>query len=66
MTSINGGLKIGRHTLANRAILAPMTGVSDLPFRTLAHELGAGLVVSEMVASEEIVRGRAAEKIDII
>jgi nifR3 family TIM-barrel protein len=59
MTSINGGLKIGRHTLANRAILAPMTGVSDLPFRTLAHELGAGLVVSEMVASEEIVRGRA-------
>ena len=36
-----------------------MSGVSDLPFRRLAHRLGAGLVVSEMVASEELVRQRA-------
>jgi nifR3 family TIM-barrel protein len=36
-----------------------MSGVSDLPFRTLAHELGAGLVVSEMVASRELVKARA-------
>ncbi|KUO55224.1 MAG: hypothetical protein APF80_11535 [Alphaproteobacteria bacterium BRH_c36] len=35
-----------------------MSGVSDLPFRTLASELGAGLVVSEMVASEELVARR--------
>ena len=35
-----------------------MSGVSDEPFRALAHELGAGLVVSEMVASEELVRSR--------
>lgn len=59
MTSIKGGLIIGRHTVANRVLLAPMTGVTDLPFRNLAHALGAGLVVSEMVASEELVRGRA-------
>ena len=36
-----------------------MTGVSDLPFRRLAHALGAGLVVSEMVASAELVQNRA-------
>jgi len=36
-----------------------MTGVSDLPFRRLAHQYGAGLVVSEMVASAELVRNRA-------
>jgi nifR3 family TIM-barrel protein len=35
-----------------------MSGVSDLPFRRLARRLGAGLVVSEMVASEELVRER--------
>jgi nifR3 family TIM-barrel protein len=35
-----------------------MSGVSDLPFRRLAHRLGAGLVVSEMVASEELVGAR--------
>lgn len=39
--------------------LAPMSGVSDLPFRRLAHRLGATFVVSEMIASEELVRARA-------
>ena len=53
------GVAIGRHTLRNSTVLAPMTGVSDLPFRRLAHELGAGMVVSEMVASRELVRERA-------
>ena len=38
--------------------LAPMSGVSDLPFRRLAHRLGASLVVSEMIASEELVKSR--------
>jgi len=52
-------LKIGRLSVSNNAFLAPMTGVSDLPFRRLAHRLGAGLVVSEMVACEELVRQRA-------
>lgn len=38
--------------------LAPMSGISDLPFRTLSHKLGATLVVSEMIASEELARER--------
>lgn len=56
---MTGAINIGRHALRNAAVLAPMTGVSDLPFRRLAHELGAGLVVSEMVASRELVNARA-------
>ena len=51
-------LKIGDIALANPVVLAPMSGVSDLPFRRLAHRFGAGLVVSEMIASEELVRDR--------
>lgn len=39
--------------------LAPMSGVTDLPFRRLAYKLGAPLVVSEMIASEELVKQRA-------
>jgi tRNA-dihydrouridine synthase B len=39
--------------------LAPMSGVTDLPFRVLAHRLGAPIVVSEMIASEELVKSRA-------
>ncbi|CUA99473.1 tRNA dihydrouridine synthase DusB [Pannonibacter indicus] len=54
-----GLLKIGPHVLANRAFLAPMSGVSDLPFRKLAARFGAGLVVSEMVACEQLVEGDA-------
>ena len=38
--------------------MAPMSGVSDLPFRRLAHAFGAGLVVSEMVASRELMTER--------
>jgi len=41
-------------------ILAPMSGVTDLPFRTLARELGASLVVSEMIASWAMVRENQA------
>ena len=51
-------LKIGDITLPHGALLAPMSGVTDLPFRRLVHDLGAGLVVSEMVASRELVAGR--------
>lgn len=58
-TTQRAELQIGRHRLPNSVLLAPMTGVSDLPFRQLAHQLGAGLVVSEMVASAELVRQRA-------
>ena len=51
-------LRIGGVSLANRAVLAPMSGITDAPFRRLAAELGAGLVVSEMTASDDLVRGR--------
>ena len=52
---------IGNHPLPNPVLLAPMSGVSDLPFRTLAHSLGAGLVVSEMIASEALAKDRPEE-----
>ena len=51
-------LKIGDITLANPVLLAPMSGVTDAPFRRLAATLGAGLVVSEMTASNDLVNGR--------
>src|ERR1700689_4978368 len=41
-------------------ILAPMSGVTDLPFRRLAKQLGAGMVVSEMIASWAMIRENAA------
>ncbi len=45
-------------SLAPPAFLAPMAGITDLPFRRLARRFGAGLVVSEMVASQEMVQAR--------
>lgn len=50
------GISIGALTLDDPVILAPMSGVSDLPFRRLVKRLGAGLVVSEMIASEAMIR----------
>ena len=52
------GISIGPIRTRNRVFLAPMSGVTDEPFRLIAHGLGAGLVVSEMVASEELARER--------
>ena len=46
------GLNVGGVMVPNRAFLAPMSGVTDLPFRRLAARYGAGMVVSEMVACE--------------
>jgi tRNA-dihydrouridine synthase B len=58
-TTMSGGpLQIGPLAVANRVILAPMSGVTDAPFRRLVARLGAGLVVSEMVASSALVEGR--------
>jgi tRNA-dihydrouridine synthase B len=56
-------LKIGDITLANRVLLAPMSGVTDMPFRRLAAALGAGLVVSEMTASDDLVNGRPMSRL---
>ncbi len=52
------GIVIDRVKLRNRVLLAPMSGVTDEPFRNIAASHGAGLVVSEMVASEELVKAR--------
>lgn len=46
---------IGAVAVRNRCVLAPMSGVTDLPFRRLAWRFGAGLVVTEMIASRELV-----------
>lgn len=51
-------LRIGGIEIANRVVLAPMSGITDAPFRRLTAELGAGLVVSEMTASDDLVNGR--------
>ena len=44
-------MKIGPHSLKNNLVLAPMAGVTDKPFRQLCRELGAGLLMSEMISS---------------
>lgn len=48
-------LKIGSVTLPNNLILAPMAGVTDLPFRLLCREQGAGLLCMEMVSAKAIL-----------
>src|ERR1700756_5221771 len=50
------GISVGSLMLEHPVILAPMSGVSDLPFLRLVKPLGAGLVVSEMIASEAMIR----------
>ncbi|MFL5259559.1 MAG: tRNA dihydrouridine synthase DusB [Hyphomicrobiales bacterium] len=52
-------ISIGSVRLRNRVLLAPMSGVSDAPFREVAHAYGAGLVVSEMVASRDLAAWRS-------
>ena len=50
-------IELGGHVrIATPVILAPMSGVTDLPFRRLAKQLGAGMVVSEMIASWAMIR----------
>jgi tRNA-dihydrouridine synthase B len=49
-------IKIGPIEVASPVILAPMTGVTDLPFRRIVKRYGAGLTVSEMIASQAMVR----------
>jgi tRNA-dihydrouridine synthase B len=49
-------LCLGPMTIDPPVLLAPLAGITDLPFRRIVAQFGAGLVVSEMVASEEVVR----------
>src|SRR6201998_1932651 len=69
-TSVNGpdapsakSLNIGGIKLANRVLLAPMSGITDAPFRRRAARLGAGLVVSEMTASDDLAQGRPISRL---
>lgn len=48
-------LRIGNTVLENNVILAPMAGVTDLPFRVLCREQGAGCVVTEMVSAKAVL-----------
>ncbi|WP_354061590.1 tRNA dihydrouridine synthase DusB [Devosia sp. 2618] len=50
-------LSIGSHLVQNNAFLAPMAGITDRPFRKLAERFGAGMVVSEMIASNALAVG---------
>ena len=47
-------LKIGNVELENNIVLAPMAGVTDLPFRILCRELGAGMVCMEMISAKAL------------
>ena len=50
-------MQIGSHKLRNNLIVAPMAGVTDRPFRMLCKRMGAGMAVSEMVASNSLLYG---------
>ncbi len=52
-------MRIGPYSLRNNLFLAPMAGVTDRPFRVLCRRLGAGMAVSEMVASNSLLYGSA-------
>nr|WP_256515476.1 tRNA dihydrouridine synthase DusB [Alsobacter ponti] len=52
-------MSVGPVPLDGRAILAPMSGITDAGLRRIARRFGASLVVSEMVASDELARGKA-------
>jgi tRNA-dihydrouridine synthase B len=56
-------LSIGAVTVPNRVFLAPMSGISDRPFRALAMEFGAGLVFSEMTAGDKLATGDAEARL---
>ncbi len=48
-------IRIGNIELENNVLLAPLSGVSDLPFRRMVKNFGAGLVISEMIASRAMI-----------
>ena len=52
-------LSIGGQILASRVLLAPMSGITDVAMRRIARRFGAGMVVSEMVASDDFAQGGA-------
>jgi nifR3 family TIM-barrel protein len=59
-------VKIGDLVLPNRVALAPMSGVTDAPFRRLVARLGAGLVISEMTACAKLIEGRRDARLRVV
>jgi tRNA-dihydrouridine synthase B len=55
-------MRIGPYALKNNLVLAPMAGITDRPFRQLCKEMGAGMAVSEMVASNSLLWGSEKTK----
>jgi tRNA-dihydrouridine synthase B len=55
---MSSAIQVGRATVGGRVWLAPMTGISDLPFRRAAGRLGAAYIATEMVAGAELAKGR--------
>jgi tRNA-dihydrouridine synthase B len=55
-------MRIGPHQLRNNLVVAPMAGVTDRPFRQLCKSMGAGMAVSEMVASNSLLWGSEKTK----
>lgn len=55
-------ISLARHTLENNLVVAPMAGVSNLPFRLIAKEAGASLVFTETVSAKGLVMGGAKTK----
>jgi tRNA-dihydrouridine synthase len=55
---VSNEILVGRVPLPNRVLLAPMSGVTDAPFRRMASDLGAGLVISEMTACAALSEGK--------
>jgi tRNA-dihydrouridine synthase B len=58
-----GGFQIGPVRIEGRAILAPISGVTDIAMRRIARRFGASLVVTEMVAADAYARGDAANRL---
>ncbi|WBU54074.1 tRNA dihydrouridine synthase DusB [Paracoccus sp. SCSIO 75233] len=58
-------ISLGEVTLGAPVFLAPMAGITDLPFRRVVSRFGAGLVVSEMVASTEMVTSRPSPRASV-
>ncbi len=57
MINLSPSLRVGEHEIARPALLAPMSGVTDHGMRRVAARFGAGLVVSEMVAADQLAAG---------
>ena len=55
MTKLNSSFMIGNVEIPHRTVLAPMAGVTNSAFRTIAKEFGAGLVVMEMISEKGLL-----------